>query len=177
MPAKRWRVLAVVGAIVGALAVVRVVLPANADTARDNGGGYAHAGAGPDGKPAAGKTGGKNGARSAARMGAAAVPGGFSVAGIDISSHDHSVYPIEWAGVAASGVKFAYVKATEGAFYTNNYFATDYQAARNAGLYAGAYVFARPDLGDPVGQADYFFDRSLWTADSQTLVPFVDVEW
>jgi GH25 family lysozyme M1 (1,4-beta-N-acetylmuramidase) len=176
MTAKRWRVLAVVGAIVGALAVVRVVLPANADTARDGGGGWAHAGAGPGAAPS-GKAGGKNGARSAARMGAAAVPGGFSVAGIDVSSHDHSVYPIDWAGVAASGVKFAYVKATEGAFYTNNYFATDYQAARNAGLYAGAYVFARPDLGDPVGQADYFFDRSLWTADSQTLVPFVDVEW
>jgi GH25 family lysozyme M1 (1,4-beta-N-acetylmuramidase) len=74
-------------------------------------------------------------------------------------------------------VKFAYVKATEGDFYANPYFAADYQAAKNAGLYAGAYVFARPDLGNPVGQADYFFDQSLWSADSQTLIPFVDIEW
>jgi GH25 family lysozyme M1 (1,4-beta-N-acetylmuramidase) len=166
MTGKRWRVVAV--AVVGALALAGMVLPASADVARD-GGGWAHAGAGPGAAPS-----GRSGARSAA---GAAVPAGFPVAGIDVSSHDHSVYPIDWAAVAASGVKFAYVKATEGAFYTNPYFATDYQTARNAGLYAGAYVFARPDLGDPVGQADYFFDRSLWTADNQTLIPFVDVEW
>jgi GH25 family lysozyme M1 (1,4-beta-N-acetylmuramidase) len=164
MTARRWRVVAVVVAMVGALAVLRVVITAGADTT-PNGGGWAHAGAAP------------GSARSQPGARAEAAPAGYPVSGIDVSSHDHSVFPIDWAAVAASGVKFAYVKATEGDFYANPYFAPDYQAAKNAGLYAGAYVFARPDLGDPVGQADYFFDRSLWTADSQTLIPFVDIEW
>jgi GH25 family lysozyme M1 (1,4-beta-N-acetylmuramidase) len=164
MTARRWRVVAVVAVVLGALAVLRVVLPAGADTT-PNGGGWAHAGAAP------GSARSQSGARTAA------APAGYPVTGIDVSSHDHSVFPINWADVAASGTQFAYVKAAEGNFYTNPYFAADYQAAKNAGLYAGAYVFARPDLGDPVGQADYFFNASLWTPDSQTLIPFVDIEW
>src|SRR5437764_873265 len=102
---------------------------------------------------------------------------GYPTAGIDISSHDHTLGDIDWAGVVNSGVKFAYVKATEGMSYANPYFATDYQNAKNAGLFAGAYAFGRPDLGNPVGQADYFIDQALWTGDSRTLVPFVDLEW
>src|SRR2546430_9661004 len=113
----------------------------------------------------------------AAAVVTSAAPAGFPVLGIDVSSHDHAYGPIGWPAVAASGVRFAYVKATEGLSYTNPYFASDNSAAKAAGLLVGAYVFARPDLGNPVGQADYFFDRSLWTADSQTLIPFVDIEW
>lgn len=43
--------------------------------------------------------------------------------------------------------------------------------------YVGAYVFARPDLGDPVGQADHFVHHARLRRDAQTLVPFVDLEW
>jgi GH25 family lysozyme M1 (1,4-beta-N-acetylmuramidase) len=101
----------------------------------------------------------------------------FPVTGIDVSSHDHSVHPIAWPAVAASGTKFAYIKATEGRTYTNPYFADDYRAARGAGLLVGAYAFGRPDLGDPVGQARYFVTQSQWTPDTGTLVPFLDMEW
>jgi GH25 family lysozyme M1 (1,4-beta-N-acetylmuramidase) len=101
----------------------------------------------------------------------------FPVTGIDVSSHDHTVAPIDWPAVAASGTAFAYIKATEGRTYTNPYFAADSAAARAAGLLVGAYVFGRPDLGDPVGQARYFVAQSKWTPDTGTLVPFLDVEW
>jgi GH25 family lysozyme M1 (1,4-beta-N-acetylmuramidase) len=101
----------------------------------------------------------------------------FPVRGIDVSGHDHSVHPINWPVVAAGGVTFAYVKATEGSTYTNPYFADDYTAARAAGLLVGAYVFGRPDRGDPVGQARYFVKQSNWTPDTGTLVPFLDIEW
>ena len=107
---------------------------------------------------------------------AAPVPAGFSVAGIDVSSHDHA-FPLDWTAVAASGVRFAYVKATEGTGYVNPYFAGDYAAAKAAGLATGAYVFARPDLGDPAGQADFFLAHLTWANDAHTLVPFVDLEW
>src|SRR6266571_6549946 len=108
---------------------------------------------------------------------AAAQPAGYPVGGIDISSNDHLRYPIEWAAEVARGTRFAYVKATEGTSYANPYFHGDYGAARSAGLYVGAYVFARPDRGNPVGQADFFLSHAEWTRDAKTLVPFVDLEW
>src|SRR5256714_7455962 len=77
---------------------------------------------------------------------AAPVPAGFSVAGIDVSSHDHA-FPLDWTAVAASGVRFAYVKATEGTGYVNPYFAGDYAAAKAAGLATGGGALGPPPLG------------------------------
>jgi GH25 family lysozyme M1 (1,4-beta-N-acetylmuramidase) len=101
----------------------------------------------------------------------------YPIRGIDVSSHDHSRHNVNWASLAASGVKFAYIKATEGTTYTNAHYAADYAAAKRNGILVGAYAFGRPDRGDPVGQADHLVDHSLWTVDGQTLVPFLDVEW
>jgi GH25 family lysozyme M1 (1,4-beta-N-acetylmuramidase) len=144
-----------------------------------DGGGWAHAGAGPAAAPSptpTGKSAGKSSAQAQAQT-QVVTPPGYTVAGIDVSSHDHSSFQIDWPGVAASGVSFAYVKATEGSSYTNPYFAADNQAAKAAGLLTGAYTFARPDLRNPVGDANYFIDHAAWTNDSHTLVPFLDMEW
>jgi GH25 family lysozyme M1 (1,4-beta-N-acetylmuramidase) len=159
MRSRGWWALGATGVLVCA-ALVRT-FTADAGTTVPDGGGWAHAGAAP-------------GSRTAH---VEAAPAGYLVSGIDVSSHDHSTADIDWAGVAAGGTAFAYVKATEGLSYVNPYFGTDYQAAKNAGLYAGAYTFGRPDLGNPVGQADFFVDQSLWTGDSRTLIPFLDMEW
>jgi GH25 family lysozyme M1 (1,4-beta-N-acetylmuramidase) len=108
----------------------------------------------------------------------AAPPPGYTVLGIDVSSHDHSTFPtIDWAGQVNSGISFAYIKATEAQNYTNPYFANDYRDAKAAGLYVGAYTFGRPDKRDPVGDANFFIDRASFTNDSKTLVPFLDMEW
>jgi GH25 family lysozyme M1 (1,4-beta-N-acetylmuramidase) len=104
-------------------------------------------------------------------------PVGFPVGGIDISSHDHRNFAMQWRTEIAAGSAFVYVKATEGTSYVNPHFAADYAAARAAHRYVGAYVFARPDLGDPVGQADHFLRYARYTRDARTLVPFVDLEW
>jgi GH25 family lysozyme M1 (1,4-beta-N-acetylmuramidase) len=104
-------------------------------------------------------------------------PAGYPVGGIDVSGHDHQKFGIRWPTEAAAGTRFVYVKATEGLTYVNPHFATDYAAARSAHRYVGAYVYARPDKGDPVGQADFFLEHAGFTRDAQTLVPFVDLEW
>ncbi|MFG3554281.1 GH25 family lysozyme [Micromonospora sp. NPDC047557] len=117
------------------------------------------------------------GARSGAMSASAALPTGYTVRGIDVSSHDHNLGPINWPAVAASGVKFAYVKATEGRTYLNPYFAEDYAAAKDAGLLVGAYHFARPDKRDPINEANFFVDSAKFVKDGQTLVPMVDIEW
>jgi GH25 family lysozyme M1 (1,4-beta-N-acetylmuramidase) len=104
-------------------------------------------------------------------------PAGFAVGGIDISSHDHRRFTVHWPTEVAAGSEFVYVKATEGTTYVNPNFAADYTAARAAGRYVGAYVYARPDRGDPVAQADHFLRNARFTRDARTLVPFVDLEW
>lgn len=104
-------------------------------------------------------------------------PAGYPIGGIDISGHDHSRFAIGWRTEMAAGSQFVYIKATEGTGYVNPHFKTDYADAKAAKRYVGAYVYARPDLGNPVGQAEYFLAHAGFTRDEQTLVPFVDLEW
>ena len=104
-------------------------------------------------------------------------PAGFPVGGIDISSHDHRHFTVHWPTEVAAGSQFVYIKATEGTSYVNPHFAADYAAARKAGRYVGAYVYARPDKGNPIGQAEHFLRHAGFTRDARTLVPFVDLEW
>jgi GH25 family lysozyme M1 (1,4-beta-N-acetylmuramidase) len=104
-------------------------------------------------------------------------PAGYPTGGIDISGHDHQKFGVHWPTEVAAGTQFVYVKATEGTTFVNPYFATDYAAARAAHRYVGAYVYTRPDRGNPIGQADFFLKHARFDHDAQTLVPFVDLEW
>ena len=62
--------------------------------------------------------------------------------GIDVSSHNGT---IDWSAVAASGVKFAWIKVTEGTTHTNPGYEGKFRGARDAGLVVGGYHFSRPD--------------------------------
>ncbi len=78
--------------------------------------------------------------------------------GIDVSSGQHpSGATINWADVAAAGYQFAAIKATEGNYYTNPYYASDAADAIAAGMYVAAYQFANPNPknGTAVQEADY----------------------
>lgn len=95
-----------------------------------------------------------------------AIPGDEQ--GVDVASFQHpkstqypNGAPIDWSQVAASGIGFAAVKATEGTYYQNPYALTDLAGAQAAGLSVVAYAFAIPN-GDgspgsssPVNQANY----------------------
>jgi GH25 family lysozyme M1 (1,4-beta-N-acetylmuramidase) len=105
-------------------------------------------------------------------------PPGYPVTGIDVASWNHpDGAAIDWAALSASGYRFAYVKATENTDYTNPYFAADLHDAKANGMFAGAYVFARPDQPNPAAQADYFYQNMAWAHDGKSLPPFVDIEW
>jgi GH25 family lysozyme M1 (1,4-beta-N-acetylmuramidase) len=105
------------------------------------------------------------------------LPSGYSVSGIDVSSHDHDGKTINWATEKANGLDFAFVKATEGTSYVNPYYSSDYASAKNNGIYTGAYAWGRPDLGNPVGQANHLADTMAYAHDGRTLPPFLDIEW
>ena len=62
----------------------------------------------------------------------------FDVRGVDVSHHQG---PIDWVDLAADGTSFAYIKATEGADWTDSAFAENWQAAGEVGLLRGAYHF------------------------------------
>jgi GH25 family lysozyme M1 (1,4-beta-N-acetylmuramidase) len=95
--------------------------------------------------------------------------------GVDVSSYQGNV---NWSQVAANGGTFAYVKATEGTYYTNPYFGQQYNGSSNAGLIRGAYAFAIPSYSSGASQADYFASNGgAWYADAHTLPGALDIEY
>ncbi|CAL9598087.1 lysozyme [Streptomyces sp. enrichment culture] len=95
--------------------------------------------------------------------------------GVDVSSHQGNV---NWSALWTSGVKWAYVKATEGTYYKNPYFPQQYNGSYNIGMIRGAYHFATPDTTSGAAQADYFVDNGGgWSRDGKTLPGALDIEW
>jgi lysozyme len=105
--------------------------------------------------------------------GAAAVAAGPT--GPDVSSHQH-IAPLSWPAVRASGHRFAFIKATEGVSYTNPYFASDWQAARDVGLIRGAYHYARPSVGTAELQAQRLVAVAGPAQALGELAPVLDLE-
>lgn len=98
--------------------------------------------------------------------------------GVDVADYQHpGGAAIDWSQVAAAGYKFAFVKATEGDYYANPYYASDLAQAKAAGLYAAGYHFAVPNVSDGASQADYAVGTSGYTADGRTLPPALDIEY
>jgi GH25 family lysozyme M1 (1,4-beta-N-acetylmuramidase) len=98
--------------------------------------------------------------------------------GIDVASFQHpGGAAINWTQVAGAGDTFAAVKATEGNYYTNPYYASDITAARAAGLYVTGYHFAIPNVGNAVDQADYAVENGSYAGDGDTLPLELDVEY
>ncbi len=67
----------------------------------------------------------------------------YPVVGIDVSAHNGD---IDWDKVAAAGVDFVYIKASEGATWRDARFEENYRAATAAGLNVGIYHFFRFDV-------------------------------
>lgn len=76
----------------------------------------------------------------------------YPIKGIDVSGHNSIT---DWNAVAQSGITFVYIKASEGASYTNPHFHHQYTGARKAGLMVGCYHFFRKNR-DGVAQASHF---------------------
>jgi GH25 family lysozyme M1 (1,4-beta-N-acetylmuramidase) len=95
--------------------------------------------------------------------------------GLDVSSYQGNV---DWSAVKAAGVDFAYIKASEGNYYTNPYFAQQYNGSYDQDIIRGAYHFANPSTSSGTSQADYFVDNGGgWSSDGRTLPGALDVEY
>nr|WP_245258653.1 glycoside hydrolase family 25 protein [Methylopila sp. M107] len=98
-------------------------------------------------------------------------PDDHAIKGIDVSKFQTTV---NWDAVRASGVSFAYIKATEGGDRVDDRFAENWAAAKAAGMPRGAYHF-------------YYFcrtgaEQAAWfiknvPVDPQALPMVLDMEW
>jgi len=107
-------------------------------------------------------------------------PAAYSgIQGVDVASYQHpGGAAIDWNAVAAGGYSFAFIKATEATNYTNPYFIRDWRGAGAAGMWRGAYHFARPalPLSTAVDQADWFINSTGLMQGAVDLPGVLDLE-
>jgi GH25 family lysozyme M1 (1,4-beta-N-acetylmuramidase) len=94
------------------------------------------------------------------------------IEGIDVSRFQGA---INWAQVAAAGVKWAAVKATEGNGYTDNFYRANVTGARANGILVMPYHFLSHDI-DAKSQAEHFLKVIDRAHNPDLLLPALDVE-
>ena len=97
-------------------------------------------------------------------------PRDYPIHGIDVSKFQGD---IDWSKVADSGVKFAWIKATEGGDHADERFQANWTGAKQAGIPHGAYHFVywcRPPMEEMA-----FFEQNAPVEDD-ALPPVLDVE-
>jgi GH25 family lysozyme M1 (1,4-beta-N-acetylmuramidase) len=96
-------------------------------------------------------------------------PSAGPATGVDVSGYQPTV---DWQKVAASGIAFAFIKATEATTLVDHAFARHWAQAKQAKLLRGAYHFFRPKQ-DAAAQARFFLAQ---LEDPGELPPVLDVE-
>ena len=97
-------------------------------------------------------------------------PHDYPIHGIDVSKYQGA---IDWNAVAASGVHFVWIKATEGGDHVDEHFTANWEGAKLVGIPHGAYHFVywcRP----PIEEATWF-EQNVPVEDD-ALPPVLDVE-
>lgn len=98
-------------------------------------------------------------------------PGRYAVHGTDVSRHNKY---INWHKAKASGIEFAFVKASEGGDDGDRDFRKHWAATANAGVARGAYHFYY-FCASPEKQARNYIRRV--PKSEKSLPPVLDVEW
>ena len=80
----------------------------------------------------------------------------MTIEGLDIS---HWQSTINWQKMKAAGVKFIYLKCSEGTYYQDDTFANNYANAKANGIKVGAYHFL---TSEPATAQFNWFKRHGW---------------
>jgi GH25 family lysozyme M1 (1,4-beta-N-acetylmuramidase)/LysM repeat protein len=94
------------------------------------------------------------------------------VPGIDVSHWNGNV---DWKLVRGDGIRFAFIKATEGDSYEDDTFPPNWKGAKSVGMLRGAYHFFHPNI-DAKKQADVFVNYVKKSGDLGELPPALDLE-
>lgn len=98
------------------------------------------------------------------------VASGYVVKGVDVSHHQGE---IDWQALRAGGVRFAYIKATEGTHFRDPRFAENWRRSREAGIPRGAYHFFSMCMSGAKQAANFI---AVTPIEDQTLPHALDVE-
>jgi lysozyme len=96
---------------------------------------------------------------------------GPTTPGIDVSYHQET---IDWHRVQRAGIRFAFIRLSDGAAIRDTMFATNWAESKRAGLVRGAYQFFRPDQS-ATAQADLMI-AAMRGRDHDDLPPVIDIE-
>jgi lysozyme len=96
---------------------------------------------------------------------------GPTLPGIDVSYYQET---IDWPRVRRAGIRFAFIRLSDGATLRDAMFATNWAEARRAGVVRGAYQFFRPDQS-VAAQADLMI-AAMRGRDRDDLPPVIDLE-
>jgi lysozyme len=95
---------------------------------------------------------------------------GNSFVGIDVSHYQNDV---NWEKAKNSGVKYAFVKATEGSEYIDPLYKTNISQLAKTDIPFSTYHFFEPSI-DPIKQAKHYLETV--TNSNQNISPVLDVE-
>jgi lysozyme len=93
------------------------------------------------------------------------------VPGIDLS---HFQRAVDWAAIAASEIRFCFIKATEGAANVDPRFISNWKGAADAKVLRGAYHFFHPSV--PAASQAESFIRTVVRLEPGDLPPVLDLE-
>ncbi len=96
---------------------------------------------------------------------------GDTVRGIDVS---HWQGAIDWGSVAGAGIRFAFIRVSDGTGTMDDQFHRNWPEARRVGILRGVYQYFRPNQ-DPIAQADLLV-REMGALETDDLPPVIDVE-
>ncbi len=98
--------------------------------------------------------------------------GGSTVKGIDVSYYQGA---IDWGRVKNDGVKFAFIRVSDGLGYHDSRFGANWSGAKAHGVLRGAYQFFRSNES-AVAQADLLINKIGGHLGPDDLPPVIDVE-
>jgi lysozyme len=95
----------------------------------------------------------------------------YPIRGIDVSHHQRD---IDWNAVKGSEIRFAYIKATEGASFKDAKFAENWRDGRAAGLAVGAYHFFTFETSGELQAGNFIAEVPVMP---DALPPAIDLEF
>ena len=95
----------------------------------------------------------------------------YEIKGVDVASYQGE---IDWRELEKQNMKFAFIKATEGSAFVDEYFSTNWMNANKTGMRTGAYHFFSFDSKGETQAKQYI--RTV-PKHKQALPPVIDVEF
>lgn len=98
----------------------------------------------------------------------------YEVKGIDVSNYQGE---IDFNKIEEQGISFAFIKATEGSSYIDEYFSSNYENIKNTNLVIGIYHFFSFESSGEDQFSNYKSTVGTIENDDNLMLPIIDIEY